>query len=289
MGGQKLSNHSLEPGGQTCEEPVVIISDLHLGRSTRWKERLEPLRGVWRGAATMVFNGDTMNGHLAANSALRGQIVSCLSEMCASDGARAVFLAGNSDPYIDRLQHLFLSGGRVLVTHGDAVFPDVSPWRVRVRDIREARDAAVRDMPAHQRDTLEGQLLSTRQASEAILAKTLGRKGLFPLRHLGLCLAPFRLWAVMRAWRRAPSLAAQFLRHYAPRARFIVMGHTHRRGIWRIEETVVINTGSFEGFSSPAMVRLGGGEIAVQRIGREEGLYRPGETLASFAPDGGGS
>ena len=107
--GVYASQGQVEPVLQrrVLREPVVVLSDLHLNRSDSWKERLDQFRGLWAGAATVVFNGDTLDWFTATDADKSQEILDYLRHLCGEDGARAVLLAGNSDNGIvpDRHPH----------------------------------------------------------------------------------------------------------------------------------------------------------------------------------------
>ena len=263
-------------------EPVVIVSDLHLSCRGRWRDRLRRLRPLWAGAASMVFNGDTIAWATAADADVSRQMLAHLADLCRADGAEAVFLAGNSDFDLVELRHLDLAGGKVLVTHGDVIFKEVCPWRAAAPQLRLARRNFLAALPAQQRQTLEAQLAAARHAvAEVDCPRRIG-----PLGHLELPARLWRLlknpaqpWAVMRTWRLAPSLAAELLERYRPRARAIILGHTHRAGLWRIGDRLVINTGTPGQLGRALVARIHDGQIVVRRVGRD---YRPGTTIGRF-------
>ena len=100
---------------QQYSEPIVIISDVHVKNSNGWKEQINGLRGLWATAGTVVFNGDTVGTRETNNGTSAEEILKYISEQCAKDGAEAVFLAGNSDYFINTTKHLLLAGGRTPV------------------------------------------------------------------------------------------------------------------------------------------------------------------------------
>lgn len=145
-------------------KPVVIISDVHVKNSNGWKEQIDGLREVWAKAGTVVFNGDTVGGRETNNGTSTEEILTYISKLCAKDGTEAVFLAGNSDYFLDVAKHLLLVEGRILITHGDVIFPEMSPWYDDAHLYKAARDSALQQMPQKLRSTLKGQLSSTRDA-----------------------------------------------------------------------------------------------------------------------------
>ncbi|MFB3894358.1 MAG: metallophosphoesterase [Phycisphaerae bacterium] len=270
-----------------CEEPVAVISDVHLQRGTDWRGRFEALRPIWLGARTAVFNGDTVDWGLARRPRRLARVMEFLPEVCRRDGVRPVFLAGNADPGISPARHVVLGGGKVLVTHGDVLFPAISLWRPHSGWIRRYREDALARLPEAQRQTLEGQLLATAQTVVAIHAeharkirsrwqRRLKRIKLLAQRAAGAA-------AVLTAWRRTPSMAAAFMRRYAPDQPFLIIGHTHHPGIWTRRERTVINTGGFARLGHPWMVWIERGRLVVRRIRLEGRGCSPGKVVRELS------
>ena len=268
-------------------EPIVIISDVHVKNSNGWKKQIDGFREVWATAGTVVFNGDTVCGRETDNGTSAEEILKYISEQCAKDGAEAVFLAGNSDYFLDVTKHLLLVGGRVLITHGDAIFSQMSPWYDDAHLYKAARDSALQQMPYDLHNTLEGQLASIREAvAELANSKSCeNNNGSFSNRIQKLqrwLTKPYRGWAIIRAWQKMPSMAAKFTAQYAPEAKFIIIGHTHRSGVWSVADRIVVNTGSFSGFAKAAIVRITEADLRVQKLVRKQGKFFPDKTIARF-------
>ena len=94
---------------------------------------------------------------------------------------------------------------------------------------------------------------------------------------------------ILNAWRVLPSRAEALARRYRPKARFAVVGHTHRPGVWRMPSGfIVINTGSYcRPFGSLA-VDLEPGRLTVRRIDSVRGEFRAGGVLHEFPLAEGG-
>jgi len=270
-------------------EPVTIISDVHLRAGGDWARTLGQLRGLWKGSRTVVFNGDTMSRAMCTDDDLRGQVVRTLTDLCAADNARAVMLTGNSDWALGEARHLFLAAGRVLVTHGDVILDEISPWHGRGGDIAAAKARALDDMPPHLRDTLEAQLTAANTASrETELFAPARRHGegsasqqaAWYIKWFG---RPQAFVAVLNFWRRMPRLAATFLERFAPDARIMVLGHAHRPGVWTVSSRQIVNTGCFEGMWARALVvRVEGSRVEVRKVIRKEHGCLPGAVVACY-------
>jgi len=263
----------------------VVVSDLHLSGRPRGDARVGKLRPLWAGAGTVVFNGDSFSLRAAAAGTWQ-ETVDRISSLCSRDGVRAVFLAGNSDFFLNAPQHLMLAEGRILVTHGDVIFPAISPWGPHVGRLLRARSAAIGKMAPERRRTLEGQLAAARQAQAAYSARRSeqrpGRLSKMMDRLAWPLAVPPRGVRLIRAWRAAPGLAFQFLQQYAPGAKCLILGHTHRPGVWRREDTAVVNTGGFGRLSRPWVVRVEGAGVSVRKVKRRRGEFVPGREIANL-------
>jgi len=269
-------------------EPIVILSDMHLCALTNWRAELGRLRGLWKDAGTVIFNGDTMNWGLAHYHENRNDVVEHILALCEEDGTQPVLVGGNTDYQLEGARHLFLEHGRILVMHGDAMFENSSPWRKNAAELAAARKDALLEISPGMRETLEGQVQAAVEALRAVdeqndnprhtdpvLARKIASLGDWVLR-------PRRIAAVLRAWWKLPAIASGFMEKYAPGADFLVFGHAHRRGIWEIEERTVINTGSFEKPARPLMVKIGDGKIIIFKVRGKKSGYSPGDIVGSF-------
>ena len=118
------------------KEPVRILSDLHLGHKLSRIERVSALRPLISGAATVVFNGDTWQQLAAPFHKRSASMLEELKALCAEEGVEAVFLSGNHDPGWPGKGWVELADGRIVITHGDALFFGGSPWK---REVLTAR------------------------------------------------------------------------------------------------------------------------------------------------------
>lgn len=269
------------------EEPVRVFSDLHLGHPGSRIEAAAELRPLIEGARTVVFNGDTREmragRYIPAAERMQEDLTGILDEL----GVAAHYLTGNHDTEITDVHHLDLCGGRVLVTHGDALFPEVSPWSCATREGRERLLAEYDRLEAELEDeSLEAKLLLTREMCK--LTPVFNRKskqGAFGNFRtiLNAGWPPRRAWHVLRTWLTHHRMAAQFCGRYRPEAKFFVMGHTHLPGVWKVGERVVINTGGFISFGGARLVELEAGEVRVRAVRRAGEVYVPGRTMKRFA------
>jgi UDP-2,3-diacylglucosamine pyrophosphatase LpxH len=93
-----------------------------------------------------------------------------------------------------------------------------------------------------------------------------------------------RAYRILRAWQAMPRLAQTLLKTHRPQARFLIMGHTHRPGIWRLPGGLtLINTGSYCPPLGRLLVELTGRDLLVRRICIRRGDFHPGKVIAQFA------
>jgi predicted phosphodiesterase len=273
-----------------------IFSDLHLGdRGCRVRD-LEQLTPLFDGADALLLNGDSLDTRagpvrlsparlIAANAATAAHRTAFL-DFLARHAPPTTLLTGNHDPDISTQHALDLAGGQIFVTHGDVLFDDIVPWS---RDVPLMRRLLAREFsgvgPA-ERGRFEIRLAAFRRVCARVPQRHHSEKN--PIRYLVGVLAdvawPTRTLAVIRAWRETPALAAACLRAHRPRARFLLVGHTHRPGaIHAPGGLTIINTGSFCAPATPCAVDVTAEKLVLRRVVGHRGGFRFGRTLASFA------
>ncbi|MDY7110622.1 MAG: metallophosphoesterase family protein [Planctomycetota bacterium] len=258
--------------------PIVILSDLHLGRRRGAARCAEALRPLWDGADHLIINGDVAEVHHPKHWTVAARQTLRLFDLCESDGVDLTLLSGNHDPFITDLRHLHLAGGAVFVTHGDVLHPAVSPWSPAAGRMRAANEAALAALEPEQRGDLEARLSATQHAAYAEWhdIQRLAEEA----RHstiTGMLIRPWALLKVIAYWNAFPPLAAEFAAEHAPAARFVVLGHTHRAGVWEFDDRIIINTGSFGFPGTPRAVLVEDGTLSVWGIRHRRGAYRRDE------------
>jgi len=266
-------------------DPLRIISDLHLGHPASLIEDSTDLAPLLKGIGTLVFNGDTYETRYVQEREAGQKLLGDLRDLCKTTGVNPVFIGGNHDPSISPLCHLDLAGGAVLVTHGDMLFHDISPWSFEADLMRDAHTQALQALGEDAFHDFEKRLYANKQASLAmeLLSVKLHRG---PLARLIIllkeCWPPSRPWRILKVWRDTPALAEALARVFRPRSRFLIVGHTHLQGIWRRGPRVVINTGSFTPPLGRFAVDLDGDLLEVKKIVRNQGRFEIGPKLAEF-------
>ncbi len=268
------------------EEPIRIISDLHFGHPAGIIEQPGQLAPLFREAKTVVFNGDTVELRYLRGRRIGMRNYRLVREACEAAGAFPVFINGNHDPILSELSHLDLVDGAVLVTHGDLLFQDISPWSHEATIIGEAHARELAGMSEDAFLDFEKRLKASKRASLAIELHRprMRRDGLSVLRTiLRECWPPWRPFQVIHSWAITPGRAEALARVFRPRARIILIGHTHFSGCWRRGPRTVINTGSFLPFGGRMAVDIQGETLTVRPILIERGVFKAGSPLMQFA------
>lgn len=261
--------------------PVRILSDLHLGHKVSRVRRVADLRPLVAGAATVIFNGDTweeLAGPLRARSA---DMLDELRSICAEEGAEPVFLPGNHDPGWPGRGWVELAGGRIVVTHGDAMLYASSPWKReiltnmgKVAEIWRAHPAAAGD--AAQR------LEVAREIAFALPSRTHSSGRRFLQRAWDAVTPPARALRIIDAWLNQASAAEAFRARYFPAAGFLVSGHFHRHGCWEKNGRVILNTGSFVSPGKAHWVEWNKGGLTRGPVDESRPPFRMGGAIATW-------
>ena len=264
-------------------EPIRIISDLHLGHPGGWLTDARQVGGVIEGAATVIFNGDIVESRWGEERMHAARHLDAMRALCEKCGAVPVFINGNHDPAISDINHIDLAGGAVFATHGDVLFAGVSPWSQLGPLLTAAHEEALAKLNGDELESLEHLLHASKEASARLelfapFANRVKPGTLALLRRAGW--PPWRPLRILRVWAETPSLAAKFAVRHRPRARLILIGHTHRPGIWLRGPRAVINTGGFMALGSPLAVDLADGTLTIRRIRRRKNEFVIGPVIS---------
>jgi predicted phosphodiesterase len=269
----------------TPTDPVLILSDLHLGhRASRIDDtsRLEPLIRPFR---TAIFNGDTAELWHPADRPLGRKLTADLARFCHHVGCKAIFVNGNHDPDISEVNHLDLHGGALLVTHGDILFLGVAPWSKEAKQYLSAHRRILDGLGEDALGSFEQQLLATKRASLEIQLWENPVKG-GSLSGLGMVALqawpPTRPFKIVRAWCRTPFLAADLMKLFRPQAHVVLIGHTHYPGVWRRSGRIIVNTGSFLNYMSAQAAIIEGERLEVRSVKQRNGKFILGKIKEVF-------
>ena len=261
-------------------ERTVIISDTHLGPKHGAVRSADVLRPLWDGAAKLIVNGDVAEVHHPRHSTAAARQVVRLAELCETDGVTLRLISGNHDALLTDVRHIWMGHRFVLVTHGDAIHPAIAPWSPRADLLTASFKDALGKFEDGSPQTLERRLSAAQHAGFTEWSNE-ARFGVSPM--MELLRQPSSIFKILSCWRQMPEMAAEFLGKLAPQARFIILGHTHREGIWPVNGRVVINTGSFGFPGHPRAVVIEGDMLSVWPIVWKRGGYRLGrKSLMEF-------
>ena len=250
---------------------TLILSDTHLGRPRGSAHSAAALRPLWQGCDRLIINGDLAEVHHPVYWREAGRQTMALQTLCEADEVDLTILSGNHDPYLSDLRSCRLAGGEVFVTHGDVLHPSIAPWSPVADRLREEYEAALAALPPDERNELEGRLSAAQHASHhewLELHESPGGSG-----ALAILIRPRLIWRVIRFWAITASLAARFAEEFAPDARYVVIGHTHRGEVRTVRGRTVINTGSFWFPGAPRAVTIDDDGLSVWRIHRSGEQY----------------
>ncbi len=266
--------------------PIRIVSDLHLAHPASLVKNVWQLEPLLAGAGTVVFNGDTTEQRLPETRKTAERYLETLRKLCADLGVEPVFLSGNHDP--EGGEHsLELLGGRFLVTHGDVLFPDVTPWGRDAAKLREHRERVLREIGEGEPEW-EALLRACKEASASTdvwRREIPDSRRAWLMRILRETGHPLRALQVIRAWATLPGRAAVAAEEHRPGARWIAVGHTHLPGWWRRGERVVFNTGAYLPWLARTMVEISAESVSMCRVERDGKFFRRGKTIFREAID----
>ncbi|MBV8141707.1 MAG: metallophosphoesterase family protein [Verrucomicrobia bacterium] len=270
----------------TPTEPILVLSDLHLGhRASRIKhpDQLSPILG---GHGSVIFNGDTSEMRNTEDRMVGRKLAADLARICHQAGRKAFFVNGNHDPTVSSTNHLDLANGTVLVTHGDILFLDVAPWSRDARHYRKKHRQILERLGPEGYADFEKRLLASKRTSIELQmlepSVTRGRSQGFRL-LIRNSWPPWRPLMIIKAWGEVPGRAADLARVFRPEARFILVGHTHWPGIWRVAPRVIINTGSFIPYFGASAAIIESGRLEVRQINCFQQQFVLGKLLKKFA------
>lgn len=266
---------------------VRIFSDVHYGDRASRVRQLAQLRPLLNGVSALVLNGDTLDTRPGPDNARTAELRAEVQDFFKREISAATFLTGNHDADISTQHALDLAGGRVFAVHGDVLFDDIVPWSRDVPLVQRLIAAELAPLTATERTSLAQRLAIWRRVAAQVPQRHQSERHTlkYALRFAADTIwPPLRVLRILRAWRDEPHYAAALLRQHRPDARFILTGHTHRPGFWRMPGgIVVINTGSFCPPLGGYAVDVAPTRLVVRRVLRRAGEFHPGPIVAEFA------
>jgi predicted phosphodiesterase len=266
-------------------EPILILSDLHLGHRASRIKHPDQLAQMLRGPGTVIFNGDTSEMRNPEDRLVGRKVAADLARVCHQAGRKALFVNGNHDPTVSNINHLDLADGAILVTHGDILFLGVAPWSRDAGHYLKKHQQILDGLGPDGYADFEKRLLASKRTSIELQMLeeplTRGRSSGFHL-LLRNCWPPWRPLMIVKAWCEVPGRATQLARVFRPEAKFIIVGHTHCPGAWQVPPRVIINTGSFVPYFGAYATIIESGRIEVRRIDFRRQQFVLGKLLRDF-------
>ncbi|MGL4401991.1 MAG: hypothetical protein ACRCXD_19190 [Luteolibacter sp.] len=241
-------------------------------------EEVAALRPLIAGAGTVIFNGDTWQElatpFLARSTVMLGE----LEQLCREEGAETVFLPGNHDPGWSGPGWVELAGGRIVITHGDALLRGGSPWKREILTSGERVTELWGNHPAACREVAE-RLAVAREIARELCSVEYPTGRSFFQRAWDAVTPPTRAVKMIEAWLTQGPLGAAFCEVYFPRAEILLIGHFHWDGSWSCDGRRVINTGSFTSPGRAHWVEWSGGWLSRGLIDEAPEACRKGKIL----------
>ncbi len=259
------------------ELPLRIFSDLHLGHPSSRIRSVEQLRPLFRGAATLLFNGDTWEELVAPWKDHSASLLSDLRTIIAEEGCTPIFLSGNHDPSFPGPGYLSLDEEKILITHGDALLPYGAPWKREILKNPDLAQSLWAKYPAAASD-IDARITLAREIAQAYQGLHFSSARALPSRIFDAVFPPRRPLAILRAWLTQAQLGRDFCRIYSPKTKFLINGHFHTVGLRHSGEIAVFNTGSLLTPGPAAWVEWDGTLTAGKIIERKSEPFALGPT-----------
>jgi predicted phosphodiesterase len=267
-------------------EITRILSDLHYGDPASRVRSLAALGPLFAGADRIVFNGDTVETRPSPISSQTDEVRREFLEFARHEVPRCTLVTGNHDADLSDTHCLDLLGGIVFVTHGEVLFDELVPWSRELPQIRRLFREQLDALTPAQRENPGERLAAGKRACAQVQLphdphpRDLWQRVLLTAR---IFWPPQCTLAMIRAWHELPDRAAVFAREFRPGSRFVVVGHTHRPGVWVRPGSVVINTGSFRPPFGCYAVDVSPEWVVVRQVRHQQGSFSLGRVVASFA------
>ncbi len=254
---------------------IQVFSDLHLGHAGTKLESARQLAGALIDSGVVVFNGDTLETRYRdIEEKLKRQHQEL--QRLANPHRQLCLLTGNHDPDISDQHALSAFNAKVLVMHGDAVFPALSPWGENAAAMRRLHCSAIAEAeqsaPLHlaERLALSREISSHAPIKHWVSTATHSRAKWLLLRRL---IQPWHTLSILKCWLDAPRLTDNFLTKYSPPTQIAIVGHTHFPGSWRVGTRRIINLGGFLPGAGQWTAIITDSELSVYKLKQADGHF----------------
>ena len=259
-------------------ERVLILSDLHMGHPVSRLERVSALKPLLDGVDHVIWNGDTWQELTPPFRQRSAHMLAELDALCGSLGVKQSHLPGNHDPGWPGSGWMELDDGNIIISHGDALFDEGSPWKREillnqklVRDLWSAHPDARHS--AEVRHQLAREIALKLPSQEHPEGRSLLQ------RAWDAALPPRRAIKIIESWHFQSDAGNAFCDAFFPNAQVLVVGHFHQHGAWRRGQRLILNTGSFMNPAKPCWVEWHQGWLSFGEITESPHACHKGKKL----------
>lgn len=261
-------------------EPVLILSDLHLGHKASTLDDVAALEPLLRGAGTLILNGDTWE-ELAREFRADGlRLWQELQKLCERLNIDLIALPGNHDPNNGSQNYASLAEGKIIVMHGDCIFPEVAPWS-RMAILKQEQLHEV--IENHPQETIAQRFALARKITQLLIPSYYAHSKNILARIWDAITPPSRALRMLLAWMTMVDQTRRVTARYFPVCEIILCGHFHRSGFWEDGRMLVINSGSFMPPGSPYWCEWSGKHLRVGLIKKVCGTWQRGKILGLWS------
>jgi len=229
---------------------------------------LGDIRHLARKFKRVILNGDTLDRFEAPNAHPRAaELIRQAREACCPNDSDVEILTGNHDPVISDRHWVYLAESQTLVFHGDCVADCTHPYKSEDQALAAAMSTAWAKVGGRPERFLD--LVGVYRQVQAEHLKhhitACEPRTLFDYIRLAT-LPPHKPLYILHYWYRAPRLAARLGKNFDHPVRHVVVGHSHRAGVWKFDGITVHNTGAFMPLASPYAAIEDNGRIRLERL-----------------------
>ena len=258
------------------KEPVLILSDLHLGHTASLIDDVAALEPLLRGAGTLILNGDTWE-ELARDFRDDGlRLWNDLQALCQRMEIDIIALPGNHDPSNGSQDYVALAEGKIVIMHGDSIFPEVAPWS-RVAMLKKHEIQALIDR--RPQTTAAERFALAREVSKMLIPSYYAHSRNILARIWDAMTPPSRAWRMLVAWTTMVRQTRMVTGRYFPDCEIVICGHFHYSGSWNHNNMLVINSGSFMPPGSAYWCDWQQGHLRIGKIEKKDGHWQRGKIL----------
>ncbi|MDQ8205573.1 metallophosphoesterase family protein [Pelagicoccus sp. SDUM812003] len=267
---------------------IRIVSDLHIGHRASLIEHAKAIAPLADGVERLVFNGDTLElkyGDLESSHYNAAEQKSIFLEEVSKWGVETTLITGNHDPAISEVHSASLRDGAVFATHGDGLYKEIAPWSSSIKLLRACSKGIDENQTGRTAEDLHRYLSLHKQVSikahemDETYNPTLWGKLRIFLHQAWPPDTPFR---ILKCWRETPDRAVSLAERFEIQAKFLIVGHTHKPGIWQRGDRYVINLGSYFPWPGAYCVDIADNLLEVKRVRKGRNRVTIGETIRSF-------